>query len=242
MSDDIKKIPVFKILSQAFSLFKEKKEGFGLFVFINFIFLETFMNIEAGLSNKISILWILSYYAYWFAFFRYNYGKKPYLFSADIFGSLIPSTKMFFLVIVMSLFLGLLPYLPLFMGFDDKYLLMLETYMQTIQDASADTLNMLILSIVLIMILPFILCRPFLAFISSVQGLNGSLRKAWKKSVGNYWRFILIMLILNLPCFLIMQTDKYFELNGNLNLLFNSFYLVYYNLVFAKIYDFFYVE
>ena len=102
--------------------------------------------------------------------------------------------------------------------------------------------NMFILSIILIMILPFILCRPFLAFISSVQGLNGSLRKAWKKSVGNYWRFIIIMLILNLPCFLIMQTDKYFELNGYLNLLFNSFYLVYYNLVFAKIYDFFYME
>jgi len=242
MYEEIKKISVFRILNQALVFVKTKTSIFVLFSLINLIFLLLFRYIDGGLSNKISILWMLSYYFYWFVFFRVYYNKQPYLFSKDIFGSFLPSTKMFFLVIAMSLFLGVLPYLPLLMGFNDKYLLLLENYMQQLQAAPMNTLNMLVLLIIFMLFSPFILCRPFLAFIASVQGLNGSLRKAWKKSIGNYWQFIFMMCLLNLPCMIIYEADNYLDCNGCLILLFYSFFFVYYNLVFAKLYDFFYME
>ncbi len=242
MYEEIKKISVFRILNQALVFVKTKTSIFVLFSLINLIFLLLFQQIDGGLSNKISILWILSYYLYWFVFFRVYYNKQPYFFSKDIFGSFLPSTKMFFLIIAMSLFLGVLPYLPLLMGFNDKYLLLLENYMQQLQAAPMNTLNMLVLLIIFMLFSPFILCRPFLAFIASVQGLNGSLRKAWKKSVGNYWQFIFMMFLLNLPCMIIYEADNYLDYNGCLILLFYSFFFVYYNLVFAKLYDFFYME
>ena len=239
MADTIKKIPVLNILNQAFKYVKENKATFGLFVLINFGFLLVFWQIDGGLSNKKSIFWVLSYYYYWCVFFRVYYNKKPYFISTDVFASLIPSTKMFFLVVAMSFLLAVLPYLPLLMGFDDEYLLFLEKYMYQMQQASISALNMIVLTIVLMLFLPFILCRPFMGFIASVQGLNGSIKKAWKKSAGNYWRFIFIMVLLNLPCMVIYETDKYLNCNGYLNLVFYSLFFVYYNLVFAKIYDFF---
>ena len=243
MSELIKKFSVFSILKQALSTIKEQKRNFALFFFINFVFLMLYMQIDGGLSNKISIIWLFAYYFYWCAFFRFYYNKKPYLLTCDIFGSLIPSTKMFFLVIAMAVFLVIiLPYLPLFMGFDDKYLLLFESYMMQLQKAPASTLNMIILSSILILSFPLILCRPFLAFIASVQGLNGSLRKAWKKSVGNYWQFILLMFLINTPCLAVYEADNYLNCGGYLNLIFSSVFFVYYNVVFAKLYDFFYTE
>ena len=242
MADTIRKIPVFNIFKQALQYIKENKAVLGLFVLINFAFLFCFWHIDGGLSNKKSILWILSYYFYWCVFFRFYYKKKPYFITTDVFSSLIPSTKMFFLVVALSLLLAVFPYLPLFMGFDDKYLTYLESYMLQLQNASANSLNMIILSALIMLFMPFILCRPFLGFIASVQGLNGSIKKAWKKSTGNYWQFISIMFLLNLPCAAIYEADKYLGCNGYLSLAFYSIFFIYYNLVFAKIYDFFYNE
>ena len=242
MADTIRKIPILSVLNQALQYVKDNKAVFGLFMLINFLFLLCFWHIDGGLSNKKSIIWIVAYYFYWCVFFRFYYNKKPYFITTDIFSSLIPSTKMFFLVVALSLFLAVLPYLPLFMGFDDIYLTYLEQYMQQLQNAPTNALNMAVLSALIMLFMPFILCRPFLGFIASVQGLNGSIKKAWKKSAGNYWRFITIMFLLNLPCVAIYEVDKHLGYNGYLNLVFYSAFFVYYNLVFAKIYDFFYTE
>lgn len=242
MADNVKKIPILEVLKQTYISIIENKVSFALFSLLNLLFLACFAKIDGGLSNRISILWICAYYVYWCVFFRFYYNKKPYLFTLDIFGSLIPSTKMFFLVIAMSLLLGVLPYLPLLMGFDDKYLLLFEAYMQQLQATPANMINMAVLSVVLILISPFIFCRPFLAFIASVQGLNGSLKKAWKKSVGNYLNFVVIMFLLNVPYLAVHAVDKYFEFNNILNLIFLSFFFVFYNIFFAKLYDFFYTE
>lgn len=240
MSDNILQIPVLKILKEALSCISYKQ--FALFVMVNFVYLFCFEFIKGGFSNPLSIMWLFAYYIFWCVFFRYYYNKTPYFYAPNIFGSLIPSTKMFFLVIIMSLLLGLLPFLPLLMGFDDKYLMFFENYMYQLQNAQINTLNIFILSIILMLIFPVILCRPFLAFISSVQGFSGSLKKAWKKSTGNYWQFVLIVFLLNIPCLMIYELDKYLECSGFLNLMFYSVFFVYYNLVFAKIYDFFYKE
>ena len=240
MSNHIVKIPVFKTLRDALYCLSYKQ--LFLFVIVNFVYLFCFEFIQGGFSNPLSILWLFAYYVFWCVFFRYYYHKKPYLFIPNILGSLIPSTKMFFLVIVISVLLGLLPYLPLLMGFDDKYLMFFESYMYQLQNAQINILNMFILSMILMLIFPIILCRPFLAFISSVQGLNSSFKKAWKKSSGNYWQFVLIVFLLNIPCVIVYEIDTYFKCQGYLNLFFYSVFFVYYNLVFAKIYDFFYNE
>ncbi|MBE6451097.1 MAG: hypothetical protein E7016_03945 [Alphaproteobacteria bacterium] len=239
MADISKKIPVIQTLSQALHYIKENMAVFGWFSVVNFVFLLVFWHIDGGLSNKKSVLWLFSYYYYWCVFFRVYYNKKPYFITTDVFASLIPSTKMFFLVVAMSFLLAVLPYLPLLMGFDDEYLLFLENYMYQLQQAPVSALNMMVLTAILMMFLPFILCRPFLGFIASVQGLNGSIKKAWKKSAGNYWQFIAVMVLLNLPCMAVYEADKHLNCNGYLNLVFYSVFFVYYNLVFAKIYDFF---
>lgn len=242
MAEEIKKFPILKICAEAFDYAKMHSKTLCIFWIVNFLFLAVFEFIKNGFSNPLSMLWLAFYYIYWCVFFRIYYNKKPYLLTCDIFGSLIPSTKMFFLVIAMSLFLGVLPYLPLLMGFDDQYLLLFERYMQQLQAAPANTLDMLILSAIFMLFSPLILCRPFLAWISSLQGLNGSLKKAWKKTSGNYWRFVLIMIGLNLPCVIAYELDLYLKCNGWLIVAAYSVSFIYYNLVFAKLYDFFYTE
>lgn len=242
MADEIKHIPIEKVLKSALTHMQTSSKQLRYFWLANFAFLSAFALIPDGLSNPLSIVWLMLYYIYWCGFFRVYFKKKPYFLTMDIFGSIIPSTKIFFITVLAAFLLIILPYLPLFMGFNEKYLLFFEKYMEALQNAEAGILNQVVLAIILLIISPIIICRPYFAWISSLQGLNGSMRKAFRKTEGNYWRFAYIMMILNLPCIVIYELDLYLGCHGWLSVGFYSIFFIYLNLVFAKLYEFFYTE
>lgn len=240
MSDEVKHIPVWKIFKQAADYFHANQRTLRLFWLANLLFVVLFALIPRGFSNPLSMIWLLLYYVFWCGFFRVYYQKKPYFLTMDIFGSMVPSTKIFFITLFAALVLVILPYLPLLMGFNDRYLLFFEKYMEALQNVEGSFLNRLAFTALLILISPLIICRPFFAWISALQGLNGSMRKAFRRTAGNYWNFVTIMLILNIPCVLIYEIDLYLDCHGWLAGTFYSLFFLYYNLVYAKLYDFFY--
>lgn len=240
MADEIKHIPVKTVFKSALVYLQANQPVLRYFWLVNFIFLSAFALIPGGLSNPLSIIWLMFYYVYWCGFFRVYFQKKPYFLTMDIFGSIVPSTKIFFITVLAAFLLIILPYLPLFMGFDDKYLLFFEKYMEALQNVEASILNQVVLAVILLIISPLIICRPYFAWISSLQGLNASMRKAFRKTEGNYGNFMLIMLILNIPCLIVYELDMYLECHGWLSVGFYSIFFIYLNLVFAKLYEFFY--
>lgn len=242
MADEIKPIPIKSILKTALEYLQNNQTVLRYFWLVNFIFLSVFALILGGMSSSLSIVWLMCYYIYWCGFFRVYFQKKPYFLTMNIFGSVIPSTKIFFITVLATFILIVLPYLPLFMGFDDKYLLFFERYMEALQDEEASILNQVILSIILVIISPVIICRPYFAWISSLQGLNGSMLKAFRKTAGNYRRFVWIMLLLNIPCLTVYELDTYLACHGWLSIGFYSIFFIYINLVFAKLYEYFYNE
>lgn len=242
MADEVKKIHIRETFHDAFVYLQTHQNVLRLFWIANFFWLSVFGFIPGGFSNPLSMLWLLVYYVYWCGFFRVYYNKKPYFLTTSVFGSMVPSTKIFFITLFAALLLVMLPYLPLLMGFNEEYLLFFEKYMDALQNVEASMLNRLLFSLVLVLISPLIICRPFFAWISSLQGLNGSMRKAFRKTSGNYGNFAGIMFILNLPCVFVYELDLYAGCGGWLSIAFYSIFFIYFNLVFAKLYDYFYSD
>lgn len=242
MREETRQLNLKQIFSDAAGYLESHQRELRWFWLANLALLTGFRFLDGGFSNPLSIGWLAVYYIYWCGFFRVYYQKKPYFLSTSIFGSIVPSTKMVFLTLLAAFALVLLPYIPLLMGFNDRYLTFFEKYMEALQNMEADLLNQLILSFILILLSPQLICRPFFAWIAALQGYNGSLRKAFRKTAGNYGKFVLAMLLLNMPCVVILELDQYMDCHGWLAVVFYSIFFIYLNLVFAKMYDFFYNE
>jgi hypothetical protein len=240
MTDKTQYFSIAKILKSAIDVLHTNQKNLRVFWLVNFVYLGIFNFIDQGFSNPLSILWLAGYYVYWCVFFRVYYHKKPYFDTSTLLGSIAPSSKMFFMTIFAVFLLVILPYLPLLMGFNDKYLTFFEKYMEALQNIEANILNQAIFAAILLFLSPIIICRPFFAWLDALRGLNGSLRKAFHKTRGNNFRFILLMLILDTPCVLAAQIDRLIDAHDWFEVAFNSIFFLYFNLVFAKLYDFFY--
>ena len=106
------KIFVRSIIHSANAYILENKL-FSLSVFVvNLAYMLVFKSIEDGISNPLSIVWAVTYYMFWCAFYRYYYHLKPYIFSKTLFGSLAPSTKALVLMFAAVLVIAFLPTLP----------------------------------------------------------------------------------------------------------------------------------
>ena len=103
---------------------------------VNMAYMLVFKSLEGGLSNPLSILWAITYYIFWCAFYRYYYHLKPYIFSKTLLGSMAPSSKALVLMFVVLMSLAMLPMLPLFLGVDDAYMEHYERYMSAIENLS----------------------------------------------------------------------------------------------------------
>lgn len=242
MAHDIKTLPVFETLKAAYVCIKKNEHTFRFFWLMNFILCAICNLIPDGFSNPKSLIWSVIYYVYWCIFFRFYYGKRPYFSASKIFSSAIPSSKMIFMTFALVFFLIILPYIPLVLGFHNRYLLFFEKYMSALQAPQTSLLNITIFSSIFLVISPVVFCKPYLAWISALQGLSGSIRKVFKKTKGNYISFLSLMFVLNLPCAAIYEIDAWLECQGWLSAGFYSIYLIYCNLIFAKVYDFFYRE
>lgn len=240
MAETLKKLNIKEVFSGAALQLETNSRVLRWFWLANMVFLSAFRFIDGGFSNPLSIVWLGVYYVYWCVFFRVCYHKKPYLQTKVIIGSIVPSTKIVFITLIFAFLLVLLPFLPLFMGFNNQYLLFFEKYMMALQNMEAGILNQTIFALILILVSPQILCRPYFAWIASLLGQRGSLRKAFRKTAGNNLRFMAVMFLLNLPCVIIWEADLYLGCEGWLAVAFYSIFFLYINLVFAKMYDFFY--
>ncbi|MBO4294088.1 MAG: hypothetical protein J6W11_01410 [Alphaproteobacteria bacterium] len=235
-------LPVGQVLKEAYKYFLENEKKIHPVWLVHFVLCVALNLIPKGFANPLSLLWSVTYYVFWCVFFRIYYRKKPYLCLSKVCASAVPSTKMIFMTFGIVLLLVLLPYIPLLMGFNNKYLIVFERYMAALQAPQMSLFNVAVFSLVFLSVSPIIFCRPYLAWISSLQGYSGSIKKVFKKTKGNDMSFFYLMLLLNLPCFAVYGIDTMIGCHGWLSAAFYSIYLIYCNIVFAKVYDFFYAS
>ena len=238
----------FRILWQAF-VYIRANWLFCLSVFVaNVAYMLVFKLISGGIHNPLSILWLACYYVFWCAFYRYYYQMKPYFFIKAITGSLTPSTKA-----AVLLFLGLalivyLPMIPLLLGYDDLYLDLYERYVQIFESLAdphlAQDVSWEIFACygIVALLAPSLICKPYMAWISSLQRQDASFSAAGKKMRGNYAALVVLSAVLLFAEALSAQLDKLLNLQNWLVYGLDAMIFVYTNIVFAKLYDFFYVK
>ncbi len=222
---------------------------FTLCIFVvNMAYMLVFKSLEGGLSNPLSILWAITYYIFWCAFYRYYYHLKPYIFSKTLLGSMAPSSKALVLMFVVLMSLAMLPMLPLFLGVDDAYMEHYERYMSAIEnlsdgvDIGVSFVDIFIIYGIMSLLSPALICKPYLAWISSLRGHNASFRKAGNKTRGNYTAFVIVSAMLLYPEALSLELDKVLGLQNWLHYTISTIIFVYTNIIFAKMYDLFYLK
>jgi len=213
------------------------KKTFLIWSVINFIFLYVFKFIPNGWTNSLSIIWLVSYYIFLTIFIRYTLQHKPYFSLIRIFNSLVPSSKIMFMNIIIYLLVVICPYIPLLMGLSDKYLELFELYMDVIQSNNSLSGKALFYSFMLL-ISPYTIIRPYLAWISSLVGKSRSIMDAYKKTKGYYWRFVSYAIIMSSSLALSYYIDTIYNLNTSIYIM--TFLFMYFNIVFISLYKCFY--
>lgn len=239
---------VGKILHDAGSfIVKNPRFIICLFV-INMVFMLALKMLPGGMSHPLSILWFVGYYIYWCFFYRYYYRLRPYLFSKTIFASLNPSGKALLLLFLVMIFVAFLPMLPLLFGFNDVYLDIYERYLKsydglsTANEIKVSLGDALIIYSVAVLLLPPLICDPYLAWISSLRGMSSSFAKVRQRTRGNYWQFVLISALLIYPDAMGTYLDQRLDCQGWLEYTINTLIFIFTNVIFAKIYDYLYLK
>ena len=98
------------------------------------------------------------------------------------------------------------------------------------------------LMLLLLLVSPLILYRPFMAWISSVIGRSGLLKTAFAKTEGNYWRFVAMAAIFNAAFVVFEGLDEMFDLPAAAPMVIYAPLLVYFNAAIAKTYEFFFLD
>ncbi len=214
---------------------------------VNMVYMLCLKAIPGGIQNPLFVVWIITYYIFWCFFYRYYYGLRPYFLNKVMLGSLVPSTKAMVILAALMFGIALLPMVPLFLGFDDVYMDIYERYLQpeTGEMTAGDRFS--ISDIILIygamtLMAPVLICKPYLAWIASLRGQNASFRKIGDKTKGNYWQFVMISALLLYPEALAAQLDRYWHLHNWFDYTCSTIIFIYTNIIFAKIYDFFYLK
>ena len=183
---------------------------------------------------------MLAVYVLWGMCFRFYFNRRPYFDYKVFFNSLIPSTKIVVLTVVIGTLLILLPILPLFISTSPEFLNSYSLFLQG--DVEEKGTLILIANVLFMLVSPMLAYRPFLAWISSLIGRSGSLRLAWKKTKGNYFEFLLIALITNLSIAFIRWLVLYLGGNDYITMLFVAPVFIYFNVLSAKTYEFFFIK
>jgi len=213
------------------------KKTFIVWILINFLFLFSFDFIPNGWTNSLSILWLILYYIYWCVFIRFVQKHVPYFSLIRIFNGLIPASKIMFINISIYLVIIITPYLLMFMGFDGKFLEFFERYMELIQSHHSLP-GVTLFYIFMLLISPYTLIRPYLAWISSLVGKSRSITDAYKRTKGNYINFILCAIAVSVVLLLAYYIDTAYKTNITIYLM--SIFSIYFNVVFINIYKIFY--
>ena len=235
--NNIKKLPLKNILEQAFYSLRDDVKMNGLFILIAYV-----IGAAAVGSWKSLLFWPILFIAYvlWGGSFRYYLKRRPLFDYRALFNSLIPSTKIVVSSLLIVTILILLPLLPLFLNLSPELNLEYTKFLQG--DFEHSNWLILIADIVFLFVSPIVVYRPFLAWISALAGRSGSLRFALERTKGNYWEFILLAIITNFS--VILARVAILQLGGNdyITMLLVAPLLVYFNIVFVKAYEFFFLN
>ena len=234
---DIKEFSLVSIFKSSNKFIWIHKKIILLWLAINYVFLSIFTLIPNGWTNSLSILWLVIYYVYWCVFVRYIQQHRPYFSLIRTLNGLIPTSKILFINIFLYVLIVTLPYVPLFMGFRDKYLEYFENYMQFIESYNSIP-GKTIFCIFLLLISPYTISRPYLAWISSLIGKSRSIMDAYKRTRGNYWAFVLCLSTMSLICILAYGIDTIYQ--SNILFFVMPIFTSYFNIVFISIYKVFY--
>lgn len=242
-----KKLKIGVLLKDTLSYILANKQFMLCVAIVNMVFM-LFLKSLGGITNPFSILWVVTYYLFWCWFYRYYYRQKPYVFSRAVFGSLSPSTKALVIMFAVTVCIIFMPMIPLFLGFNDVYLNFYEQYtaavesLSTPKDIGASLIEISIVCFILSLLAPALICKPYLAWISSLRGTNASFRKAGDKIKGNYITLSIISAMLLFPEALADRLDAIWGLQNWFGYTIGTLIFVYTNVIFAKIYDFFYLK
>jgi len=220
-----------------------------MFVLVNFGFLLFLQMFVQSFSSTMFLPWILSYYVFWFGFFRRYYKRRPYIFSGKIFGTFGPSAKMMLMLSLLLIVLMLVPFTPLLFEYNEEYALFLDKYMSNIRSidmgegiSHTNIGTLLVLFGATMILSPLVIIRPMFAWISSLIGRSGSMHNAFSNSRGNYFQFLFLTLIFEIPSVAVEFLFSYYELNPALEQFIISPLIVLGNIVIAKAYDFFFLS
>lgn len=231
------------------ALYVRRNPKFILCLFtVNMVYMLFFKTIDGGISNPLSVLWVISYYIFWCFFYRYYYHIHPYFSAKALWGSLTPSAKTMIMLFLVAVSVAFLPMLPLFLGFNDLYLDIYENYLQAFEgmssnsDHQASIWQVIIAYGILSLLSPVLICKPYLAWISSLRGKNASFRKVKERTKGNYKAFVILSAMLLYPEALSSYLDKMWNCHSWLDYTVSTLVFVYTNIIFAKVYDVFYLK
>lgn len=234
-----KKLPLKKILQESFSYCNQNPKMAALFVVLNY-----FTCAGVFYAWKSAWLWLVVavMYVLWSGFFRYYFNRKPYLQLGPLVSSLVPSTKILVLtVVVVSIFL-LLPFAIIFIPhLPPQFVAHYSHFLQMNSQGGSGDLNTIV-NVVIVLFSPLIFYRPMLAWIATLIGRSGSLRFTWSKTKGNYWEFLLLAIVIDLSLSFVYKGILFVGGGVCAALIPISVLVVYYNIVLARLYEFFFLE
>ena len=237
LGNNIKKLPVADILKSALRYCGDNLAVMSWFTFFNGV-----MTVAGYYIWKTPFIWLLlaAMYVFWVYFFRFYFKRRPYFDVQSLLYSLVPSTKIVVLTTLLALLMAVLPFVPLFLGFSqefkDEYTLFLQRFMM-----DSDWID-LGLTLIVVVSSPFLIIRPYLAWISALIGRSGTLRSAWNRTRGNYWEFLLLGVMLGVMLTLFYHLGEAVPqlktaLQGAGVIL-----AVFFNIILAKVYEFFFID
>ena len=183
---DIKVMPLKGLLAESFSYMRDNGREMTLFAVVHMMFLTAAFELIDGWHDVFFLPWLAAYYLFWCFFFRFYFKRRPYLATLKLFDTLVPSTKILALTFLVVTALLMLPLIPPFFGvgseWAEKYGIYLQRYME--DSRTVDGITVVIMTLTA----PFVFYRPMMAWISSLIGRSGSLKSAFARTKGNYWR------------------------------------------------------
>ena len=234
---DIKKLSLVSVFKNSNRFIWLYKKTIFLWLLANYAFFYIFTLIPHGWTNSLSILWLVAYYVYWCVFVRYIQQHRPYFSLIRTMNGLIPTSKILFINIFLYVFIVIVPYVPMIMGFRDKYLECFENYMRFIGSYNSIPGTMMFCTL-LLLLSPYTISQPYLAWLSSLIGKSRSIMDAYKKTKGNYWSFVLCLSAISSICLIAYGIDSIYKTKALFFIM--PVYITYFNIVFIFIYKTFY--
>ncbi len=237
---DIKTIPLNLLLRDSVFYMWQNKLHMSCFAIVHALLMYIGFDAIDGWHDAFFLPWLLVYYLFWCFFFRFYFGRRPYLLTSKLFDTFVPSTKMLALTLLAITILLALPLIPPFLGIGTTWAMKYSFYLQHYMEDSkvVDTITICII----LLISPFVFYRPMMAWIGSLLGRSGSFKTAFCRTKGNYWQMMFITIVFEVLLALLAQADEYCHMYNIFTIVFGTPVILLFNVLLAKTYDYFFRE